>query len=428
MSFWSHDNLCHHSGGRWLQAAVRNGRLRGVGIASRADLAKALFVAIRGENHDGHDHLREAADAGAVLLIVHELPAGGLPDNVGVILVDDTRKALGRLAAAYREQLAGAAVIAVTGSAGKTTVKMLIDRVLSTIGVITTVGRAHLQGFGSLDRVAEEKATLLRHLKSHQVRRLAVVNADVPRLRDHCCLPHTVKFFGEADDADLQLTDRGTQDGAWWLEVNRSQRFRLGLPGRHNAVNALAAVAVARRLWIDDALIDDALAGCRPVDMRLTRQHVNGVMIYNDAYNANPESVVASLETFAELAANAPRRVIVLGDMLELGDASARLHREIGRRVVEFDRWLPVDRVVLIGPNSAHTAEPIDKAWSADRLTWLPELDAAGAAAVAQMLEPNDAVLLKASRAVGLERIIRSIARAPGAEPAAEVLPQLTEP
>jgi UDP-N-acetylmuramoyl-tripeptide--D-alanyl-D-alanine ligase len=481
MSFWSPDNLCNNSHGLWLQPPVRNGRIRGVGIDSRADLAQAVFVAIRGETHDGHDHLREATDAGAVLLIVHELPADGLPEDVGVILVDDTRKALGRLAAAYREQLTGAVVIAVTGSAGKTTVKMLIDRVLSTslrgraapksfnndigvpltilsadprdeyivveigasapgeigrlaaiarpnIGVITTVGRAHLQGFGSLDRVAEQKAMLLRHLRSHQVRRLAVVNADVSCLRDHCCLPHTVKLFGEADDADVQLTDRGAQDGAWWFEVNRSQRFRLGLPGRHNAVNALAAVAVARRLWIDDALIDDALAECRPIDMRLTRQHVNGVMIYNDAYNAHPESVVASLETFAELAADAPRRVIVLGDMLELGEASAQLHREIGRRVVEFDRWLPVDRVVLIGPHSAHTAEPIDKAWSADRITWLPELDAAGAAAVAQMLEPNDAVLLKASRAVGLERLIRSIERVPGAEPATGMVPLLTEP
>jgi len=254
MSFWNRDNLCTRSGGRWLQDPVRNGRLCGVGIDSRTDLAQAVFVAIRGETHDGHDHLREAANAGAALLIVHKLPADGLPQDVGVILVDDTRKALGRLAAAYREQLTGTVVIAVTGSAGKTTVKMLIDRVLSTslrgraapksfnndigvpltilsadpqdeyivveigasapgeigrlaaiarpnIGVITTVGRAHLQGFGSLDKVAEQKAMLLRHLRSHQVRRLAVVNADVPCLRDHCCLPHTVKLFGEADDA-----------------------------------------------------------------------------------------------------------------------------------------------------------------------------------------------------------------------------------
>ncbi|MHC4305530.1 MAG: UDP-N-acetylmuramoyl-tripeptide--D-alanyl-D-alanine ligase, partial [Planctomycetota bacterium] len=382
MSFWHPENLCHHCHGRWLQAAARNGRLCGVGIDSRAELAHRVFVAIRGETHDGHDHLRQAAEAGASLMIVQRLPAGGVPADVGVILVDDTREALGRLATAYREQLAGAVVVAITGSVGKTTVKMLIDRVLSTslrgraapksfnndigvpltilgadphdeyvvveiganapgeigrlaaiaqpdIGVITAAGRAHLQGFGSPEKVAEEKAMLLRHLRSNRMRRLAIVNADVPSLRNHCCIPHTVKLYGEADDADLQLTDRGAQAGAWWLEVNRSHRFRLGLPGRHNAVNALAAVAVARRLWIDDALIDDALAECRPIDMRMTCQHVNGVAIYNDAYNANPESVVASLETFAELAADAPRRVLVLGDMLELGPMAADLHREV---------------------------------------------------------------------------------------------------
>jgi UDP-N-acetylmuramoyl-tripeptide--D-alanyl-D-alanine ligase len=410
MSFWSPDNLCHHSGGRWLQPPQHNGKLRGVGIDSRSDLARRVFVAIRGETHDGHGHLREAVSAGAGLLIVHELPTGGLPGDVGVILVDDTRKALGRLAAAYRQQLSGAVVIAVTGSAGKTTVKMLIDRVLSTslrgraapksfnndigvpltilsadphdeyivveiganapgeigqlaaiarpnIGVITTVGRAHLQGFGTLSKVAHEKAMLLRHLKSHQVRRLAVVNADVPRLRDHLCIPHTVKLFGEAEDADLRLTDRGAENGAWWLEVNRSQRFRLGLPGRHNAVNALAAVAVARRLWIDDTLIDDALAGCRPVDMRLTRQHVNGVMVYNDAYNANPESVVASLETFAELAADAPRRVIVLGDMLGRLRPAAPGDRAPRRRVRP---------VAARGPRGAHRP-PLGAHGRADR-------------------------------------------------------------
>ncbi|MHC4209388.1 MAG: UDP-N-acetylmuramoyl-tripeptide--D-alanyl-D-alanine ligase [Planctomycetota bacterium] len=462
MNFWSPQNLCHHSGGRWLSRGGARGAVGGVGIDSRADLTHRVFVAIRGETHDGHDYLGQAADAGAPLLIVGERPADRLPADVGVIQVDDTRRALRRLAAAYRRQLRGSAVIAVTGSAGKTTVKMLMDRVLSTslrgraapasfnndigvpltllgadprdkyviveigangpgeidrlsaiarpdIGVITTVGRAHLQGFGTPDNVADEKAALLRHLASPRRGGLAVINADVPRLRTHCRCGQTVTLFGEADDADLRLTGRGTEDDCWWLEVNGSQRFRLGLPGHHNAVNALAAVAVGRRLGIDDRLIDEALARCRAVDMRMSRQHVSGVTIYNDAYNANPESMIASLETFAELAAGAPRRVLVLGDMLELGEAAPQLHRQVGRRVVELDARLRIDRVVLVGPLSAHTAETINQAWGPDRLTWLPELDPPGGASIAELLAPDDAVLLKASRAVGLERLIPAL-------------------
>jgi len=237
----------------------------------------------------------------------------------------------------------------------------------------------------------------------------------VPRLRAHCRLGRTVTLFGEAEDADLRLTGRGAEDARWWLEVNGSQRFRLGLPGRHNALNALAAVAVGRRLGIDDRLIDEALARCRAVDMRMSRQHAGGVTIYNDAYNANPDSVAASLETFAELAAEAPRRVLILGDMLELGDAAPRLHRQVGRRVVELDARLRIDRVVLVGALSAHTAETIDAAWGPDRITWLPELDAPGGATIAELLAPDDAVLLKASRAVGLERLIPALGTGPAA-------------
>ncbi|MHC4218964.1 MAG: UDP-N-acetylmuramoyl-tripeptide--D-alanyl-D-alanine ligase [Planctomycetota bacterium] len=463
MSFWTPDNLCHQSGGRWLQAPARNGLLGGVGIDTRQDLAGRVFVAIRGETHDGHDYLKQAADAGAALLIVEKRPGRRtLRRNVGVIQVDDTRRALRHLAAAYRQRLSGTTVIAVTGSVGKTTVKMLIDRVLSTtlrgsaapksfnndigvpltilaaapqdeyvvveiganapgeigrlsniarpnIGVITMAGRAHLQGFATAETVVDEKAQLLRHLESHRIRRLAVVNADVPRLRTHCHVTETVMLFGEADDADLRLTGWGAENGSWWFEVNGEQRFRLGLPGRHNAVNALAAVAVARRLWVDDGCIDEALAGCRPVDMRMTCDRINGVTIYNDAYNANPESVIAALATFAQLAADAPRRIIVLGDMAELGDASDQLHEEIGRHVVELDRRLPIDRVVLVGPLSARTAAAIEQAWGRNRLIRLPAMDAPGGAAVARLLEPNDAVLLKGSRVIGLERLIQAI-------------------
>jgi UDP-N-acetylmuramoyl-tripeptide--D-alanyl-D-alanine ligase len=476
MTFWAPDNLCHASGGRWLRRPPDHAAVGGVGIDSREDLMDRVFVAIRGDRHDGHDHVADAVDAGADLVVVHDERAGrDAADNVGVILVDDTRRALARLAVAYRQRLAHTVVIAVTGSVGKTTVKMMIDRVLSTslrgraaprsfnndigvpltilgadpmdeyvvveigasrpgevarlariarpnIGVITAVARAHLEGFGSAARVADEKAQLLRYLgATNRARRLAVIIADVPRLRDHCRVPETVMLFGEAPDADLVLTDTGAEGGGWWFEVNGEQRFRLGLPGRHNAINALAAVAVARRLWIDDQLIDDALGDCRPVDMRMTRDRINGVTVYNDAYNANPDSMIAALETFEELAAHAPRRVVVLGDMLELGPGAPELHREIGRRVVELDRRLPLERVVLVGDLARHIAEPMAGGRGRERVTHLRALDRRGAAAVSAALEPGDAVLLKGSRAMGLERLVDAIrdAHAPGSDSAA---------
>ena len=366
-------------------------------------------------------------------------------------------------------------VIAVTGSVGKTTVKMLIDRVLSTslrgraapksfnndigvpltilganpldeyivveigasapgevarlariarpsIGVITAAGRAHLEGFGSPRRVADEKAQLLRHLgATHRARRLAVINADAPRLRDHCHVPETVMLFGEAPDADLRLSDSGATGNAWWFEVNGEQRFRLGLPGRHNAINALAAVAVGRRLWIDDQLINEALSECRPVDMRMTIETVSGVTVYNDAYNANPDSVLAALDTFEQLAAGAARRILVLGDMLELGSAGPELHREIGRRVAELDRRAPLERMVLVGDLAKHIAEPIARGRGRERITHIRALDAQCAAAVTAGLQPGDAVLLKGSRAMGLERLVDAIrdAGAPVPESAA---------
>ncbi len=162
-------------------------------------------------------------------------------------------------------------------------------------------------------------------------------------------------------------------------------------------------------MGVPDDLIDRALSGCRPVEMRMSRHVVGEVTIYNDAYNANPDSVRASLESFADLAAGASRRVLVLGDMLELGESAAEQHREVGRRVIDLDRRLAVDRLVLVGSMSGYVAEPIRDQWPRERLAVLDDLDRPNAAAVAATLQPGDAVLLKGSRALGLERLIEAI-------------------
>jgi UDP-N-acetylmuramoyl-tripeptide--D-alanyl-D-alanine ligase len=453
------DAFASAAGGRWLAAPPPALRLEGVGTDTRQDLSGRAFVALRGANHDGHDFLGQAAASGAVALVVDRAPPAAAAAPRPALLVDDTRRALLRLAAAHRATLARTTVIAVTGSCGKTTVKALLDAVLSTrlrgraaprsfnndvglplallaadpdddylvleiganhpgevgalaevarpdIGVITMVGRAHLEGFGSAGAVVAEKAALLDHLSGP---RLAVVNADAPELRAHVHRAAHCILFGAAPDAEVRLSGRGRNGHGWWFEVGGWCRFALGLPGRHNAVNALAAVAVGRRLGIADDRIGEALARARPVEMRLSRIESGGITVYNDAYNANPDSVLASLDTFAEEASGARRRIVVLGDMLELGAESAELHVEVGRRLAELSRRSALDGVVLVGALAAHAAEPLDRAWRRAHVTLLASPDPPSAAALAGGLEPGDAVLLKASRAVGLERIQQAI-------------------
>ena len=290
---------------------------------------------------------------------------------------------------------------------------MLTRIVEPDIAVITTIGRAHLSSFGSVAQVAREKSALVRGL-SRSADRLAVVNGDAAHLSEHVASVTPLVRFGRALGAELRLTARGTRGGGgadWWFEINGRDRFRLGLPGAHNALNAIATVAVARHLGVGDVQIDEALACSRPVAMRMSRSDVCGVAVYNDAYNANPDSVIAALDTFAEMAGAATRRVLVLGDMLELGDSAVEMHGELALEVVDLERRLPIDHVVLIGPLWAAAALPIRRAFSPDRVTILAELNDQTACAVAESFQPGDAVLLKASRAIGLERIIDAVAR-----------------
>jgi len=467
MSFFNAENFLSTTGGRWLVQPKSKAGLRGVGIDSREDLRNKAFIAIKGDRFDGHDFLRAAANAGASLLIVqHDEIPNDLPSGIGVMLVDDARKALGRLAHAYRQTLHGTAVIAVAGSAGKTTTKLLIEAALAgsmrgtvspksfnndigvpltilsaqpgdqylivevgtnhlgeiaplaamvepDIAVITMIGREHLEGLGSLSNIARENAALLDHLRASSV---AVVNADSPELRRRLASAKSIILFGEAQDADIRLTDRGENApdkkcGPWWLELNGASRFDLSLPGRHNAVNALAAVAVARHLGVNDEQISIGLARAHGPPMRMERQEIGAITLYNDAYNANPDSMIAALATFAEVAATAPRRIIVLGDMLELGEAGPELHREIGRYLLSVDSHTPIDLAFFIGELSAFAAAEVARQWPGARLMSFAHLDSEASQRIVDLLQPNDAVLLKGSRGMQLERLAQELTK-----------------
>lgn len=485
MSFWSPEGVRSACGGSWLaRPAPGAPDIVGASIDSRTIRPGEVYIAIRGDRFDGHDFVRDAVSRGASMVIVEDKSAAA-PDRLtgqaghaaAAVRVPSTRAALLRMGKERRRSVEGVRVIAVTGSNGKTTTTRLIDAALASkwrgtasqksfnneigvpltllamrhgdqyvvcevgmnapgeiaplaeaimpdVGVITSVGRAHIEAFGSAEGIAQEKASLLRFLAPGGA---AVVPADAPLLRPHLKGLATVITFGAAADADLRITEArhaplsgsdsgggGDVSGATGLRFTLNDRstFEVPILGLHNAGNAAAAVAVGRRLGLSEELIRQGLRAAKPADMRLQRRLVGGVDLFNDAYNANPESTLAALRTFVDLASAAPRRVLVLGDMRELGDHAPASHAEIAEAILALPHP-GVDLVITVGESALHTARRLRAHWPSERVATFSDADpgpTGGARAVAALLRPGDAALLKGSRGMGLERIEQALA------------------
>jgi UDP-N-acetylmuramoyl-tripeptide--D-alanyl-D-alanine ligase len=366
--------------------------------------------------------------------------------------------ALGDLAREYRRTLASARVIAITGSAGKTTTKHLLHAILRRkltgtaaiksfnndigvpltilsanphdqyllleagtngpgeiaslasiiqpdIGIITSIGRSHLEGLESVQGVAREKVVLLSALPREGLAIMPAPCAALDGLLGD--VRARIVRVGTARDAEMQFTGRGRQGSGWWFEVGGDQRFWLQLPGRHSALNAMMAIAAARAMGLCDDEIRPALEAATPPEMRMTRCTVNGIDFFNDAYNANPDSMMASLEAFAEASADALRRVVILGDMLELGHDSSSLHEEVGRFLAENRNRLGIAAVALVGRSAMHYVQGMNGAFTGGEVIEVEDLTKRGGLqALHAFLAPGDAVLLKGSRRLALERII----------------------
>ena len=224
-----------------------------------------------------------------------------------------------------------------------------------SIGIITGIGRAHLGGFGSEASIAAEKASMLDVI-DEVPGGVAIINVDGSVIRPELARRRDSSLeiitCGETDDADRHLDGRA-------VLATGGQRIRIGefeatlsLDGCHNAVNAIAVLELGRRLKIDDAAIARVFETLEPPAMRFVRHVVNGVLLIDDTYNANPESMTAALATFAEVAANAERRIVVLGAMYELGEMSQELHVELGERAAGV-----ADELVLVGESEATDME-----------------------------------------------------------------------
>jgi UDP-N-acetylmuramoyl-tripeptide--D-alanyl-D-alanine ligase len=420
----------------------------GVCTDSRQVQPGELYVALRGDRFDGHDFVTHALSAGARGAVVSQLPAETLP---GVFYkVDDTLVALGRLAS-YRRQSLPARVVGITGSAGKTGTKdltaaalgaslrvhatrgnlnnrvgvpltllsapvdtqvvvaemgtnlpgeiaLLTEMAKPEVGVVTTVGEGHLEGLGSVEGVMREKLSLLEGLTGEQ---RGVVGDTPPELPAEArrVLP-TVRVAGWTERAEPGLRpikpvrdESGVYSFDW-----KGQTVTLGVPGRHAVVNALLALAVAEALGVEHEAAVKGLVNVRPADKRGQTLALDGLKLIVDCYNANPQSVIAAADLLADT--EAPRRVAFLGTMLELGEKSASIHERVLGEVLSRS----FDIVVATGA-FASAARQLGAGRLESELLIADEPDG-GYDQLWPKLEGDEAVLLKASRGVALERLL----------------------
>lgn len=428
--------------------------LAGVSTDTRQMTPGALYVAIKGPTFDGHAFARQAIDGGAGAVMVDS--GAEIPSDIPALIVPGTERALTALAAGWRAAV-DPAIVGITGSAGKTTVKELTAHLLGALGptaktlgnwnnslglpksllamardsrfgvfeagtnhpgeiaplaalmrpdcaVVTNVGPVHIEYFGSEEAIADEKADLLRAVPADG---FVVLDADSPHFgflsAQPKCRVATVSLKG---DADYRAVEVDPVEGFFKVEERGSgetQPVFTGRPGVHQVVNALQAIAVARQFGVPWSAIVSRLADAPGAPMRWEVVPRDGIVWINDAYNANPISMAKSLETFAAMDAKGGRKVAVLGDMFELGDRAEAMHRAVGTQVAGSG----VDGLVAVGSMSAKwMADAALKAGlPADRIQTAADALAARDL-LKSLLKPGDHVLLKASHGMALERIL----------------------
>lgn len=466
MSFWEPQNVAQTIDGKLLPAQQPRPQRPYAGAVIDSRLAKrgSIFFALSGEQTNGHLFIKAAAESGAAIAVIDDpgVVPTGVPSTIDLILVNSVRQAMLDLAQAYRATFTKTRVIAVTGSNGKTTTTRLLHSVLSTklrgsaparsfnnelgvpltvlgaqpeddyllveigmnapgeiarlaavarphIGVITSIGRAHMEGLGSVEAIAAEKASLFGALEPDGH---AIFNPDDPIPSASLDGIERVSTFGSAPELDERISDVAVQARGTTFKLS-GKSFEIPLLGEHNTINAAAAAAIARVMDLDDEQIRRGFASVKPAPMRLERQDVAGIDLINDAYNANPDSMLCAIKAFAAATPDARRRFLILGDMLEIGPDVQQVHEELGRSVASLGQ---IDAVVFIGQASAHAARAA--AAFAGRVHSFEDLTEQTSVEVASLLETGDAVLLKASRGMRLERIVDALqARVPSDNP-----------
>ncbi|MEH6609496.1 MAG: UDP-N-acetylmuramoyl-tripeptide--D-alanyl-D-alanine ligase [Halioglobus sp.] len=427
----------------------------GVTTDSRSVQPGEIFVALRGQNFDGHEYLSQVAKSGAAGAVVSKQQDSSL----SMLQVADTQKALG-LIAAYNRALFDGPLVAITGSSGKTSVKNLISAVLAqrgktlategnfnnevgvpltllrltpehqfavvemgagapgdiawlselgrpTIAVVLNVMPAHLEGFGSLDAIAQTKGAIYDGLDESS---LAIINADQPwadqwRHRAH---PASILDFGLEQAAAIsadKIISRGLEGVSFTAITPVGDiEIALAVPGKHNVGNALAAIAAGLACELSLPEIKRGLESVRPVGGRLsTRFTTLGTTVIDDCYNANPGSVRAAIDLLASCPG---RRTLMLGAMRELGPDSVELHRQMG----EYAHARGVERLWGVGPELA----PAVQAFGGESRFFADTAEANSALPGA--FDDEDTVLIKGSRGAQMERVLAAFDSVPARE------------
>lgn len=439
-------------------------------IDSRQAAPGSLFVAFAGERVDGHAYVADAFAHGAVAALVERpvhadgaasLGAGRAVAELAlpmVIQVEDTLAALQALARAHRRSLPNARVVGVTGSVGKTTTKEAVAAALSAacptlksegnlnneiglpltltrltaehryvvlemgmyalgeiallceiampdVGVVTNVEPVHLERLGSIERIVEAKSELVRALPSHG---LAVLNGDDPRARamaQWAPCPTVTYGLGENNDYRAQdLVSLGLEGVRFTLcGPDGGAEIHSRALGRHQVMNALAAAAVAGAEGIGWESIARALGAMSPGLRLVPRRGAGGIQILDDSYNASPSATIGALEVLGELQG---RRVAVLGDMLELGAAEGEAHRHVGRQAARS-----VDLLVTVGSRAGIMAEEARRAGM--MRTYAVGNNTAAIDVLRRELATGDVVLVKGSRGMAMEEIVKALEEGP---------------
>jgi len=445
--------------GQLITAGASSLKFQGVAIDSRAVKPGELFIAIRGARNDGHNFMGQALERGAagVLADTKFDDTSRLAERTAVIVVNDTHEAMIQLAQNYRRKCK-TKIIGITGSNGKTTTKEFTFALLSAVerkvyrspgnlnnlfgaplalfgmpqdtkaavmemgisskgemtrltnivqpdvAVITNVGPSHLEFLSTVEDVARAKLEMVTTSASEIP---LVVNADDQLLANEAKKVRD-KFvtFGVKNNADFQPTSIESTSYGNKITIGRDS-FAIKMFGRHAIYNLLAAYAACRTLSYSFAGIDTMCINLVPAAMRGEVLEKNGVWIINDSYNANPESVKAGLEAFKNTPGGG-RRILILGDMLELGQRSEKYHRELGNSLVNqnFDLAIIVgdwNRAVLEGARQAGVSQSKLRSF---------KNSAEAATGINLLVKSGDIVYIKGSRGVSLEKIIEKIGTA----------------
>jgi UDP-N-acetylmuramoyl-tripeptide--D-alanyl-D-alanine ligase len=446
-------------------AGDSSGSFARINIDSRTIEPGDCFFAICGENFDGHDYVADAIEKGAACAVVQKTckPTGGC-----VLTVDDTIAALGQLAAHYRQRI-GFKVVAITGSVGKTSTRHITHHVLSRhfraiqspknfnnqiglpitllsadpeaevviaeigadrpgeiacltniaqpdVAAVTNVHPAHLAGFGSIETIAREKLSIAKSLRENGT---LIINGDsnllINALTAEQLSPDTptrivskqtrVIKFGTNDKANIHITDLQTTETASTFRINGTE-IHLPLPGPGNVENAAAAWGLCSSLGIKIDEFAADLKDIQAVPMRAQIIEFGTINVLNDCYNANPASMRNALEILQAARRKSQQRLVfVCGDMAELGDDSSKLHHELGRLIAQSN----VKLLIAIGKWSKLTAQTASQCAKQDLDTKCFD-DASSACQMLQnLVKDYDVVLVKGSRAAGLEIVVERL-------------------